>query len=108
MLIEKTDEQLELELKTSLFLDDVRMLCEKLKLSETFIEKHFIGNERIPEKIFKTIFSKQPLSKGFLVKHRDLYNDKWLMVNPYLKNNKELFEDLKLIDKLTNNQKDGV
>lgn len=105
-LVELTDEQLDIELKSAIFFDDVRIVCEKFKLPETLIEEKFLKEDFLQEHpskrkiILRSIFSSQSLSRQFLVKHEGMYEDVWLAINPNL--SKELLEDLKVIQRLTN------
>jgi hypothetical protein len=100
-LKELTDEQLEVELKCAVFIDDVRILCETVKLPENVIEEKFISNDNLPNRIIRTIFANQPLSQKFLMKHMDLYDYNWLLSNSHICENKDLLDSIKVAKKLT-------
>jgi hypothetical protein len=100
-LKELADEQLELELKCAIFIDDVRILCETVKLPEHIIEERFIGNENLPIRIVRTIFMNQPLSREFLMKHLEIYDYDWVLSNQYLREDKDLLDGIRVAKKLT-------
>jgi hypothetical protein len=100
-LLEVTVDELNLELQTVVFVDDLRIFCEKYKLPEELIEEKFLFNDNLPERINRTIFTKQPLSKEFLVKHMGKYKKDWLSVNPFC--SQDLIDEITMIEKLTEN-----
>ena len=81
-LIELSEEQLDIELKTAVFIDDLKIICEKYKLPENIIESRFLSNKDLPKRIARAIFINQPLSKSFLVKNVDSYDSHLLTTNP--------------------------
>ncbi len=100
-LKELTEEELEVELKCAIFLDDVRQLCQTVKLPEHIIEERFMNNENLPTRILRTIFCNQPLSQQFIMKYLDLISYNWIILNPYLCENKDLLDGVKVAKKLT-------
>jgi hypothetical protein len=98
-LIELSAEDLEVELKTLVFIDDVKIFCEKYKVPENIIEEKFLTNENLPKRIVRTIFTNKPLSKEFLAKYREHYDIDLLASNPHI--DKETIEQLRVIEKLT-------
>ncbi len=100
-LKELTDEELDVELKCAVFIDDVRHLCSTVKLPESVIEEKFVGNENMPLRIVRTIFCHQPLSQKFLMKYINLFHYNWLLSNPYLCENQELLDGIRVVKKMT-------
>jgi hypothetical protein len=98
VLIELSDEQFQMELKAVLFLDDLRVFCEKFKLPETFMEERIMTRDDLPKRILRTIFQNQPLSLQFLTKHIEKYDHNWLFSNKNIE--RELIDDLKIVKRL--------